>query len=280
MLDDAVALRAAGCQQLALLVQLVTHPLDHPSPLPSSLAVVSRASIAASRVNSSAYWTSSATEVLTGSRANRTTDGSNSTGNRLNTLPAQVISTLRSRPGNGAPESSVCGTARTAARENGAAEPGHRAPCALSRRNTAQTLGRTAIEEPDEVGRGEEPHPSHADHDGSDDEDVDERTQRGGAVQTAPRPGRTIPISMAASRGLPSNSLGRWQRLAHAEHLVGGASSPAATNADARSIYGTPPARAECGMRVRSAFSRTCSSGRRRSTLRVAFVSGRTTGNR
>ena len=93
------------------------------SPLPSSAAVVSMASMAASRVYSSASWSSSATDVSTGSRANRTTAGSNSACSRVSTITPQVISTIRSRSGNGAPESSVWGTARTAASETAPRKP-------------------------------------------------------------------------------------------------------------------------------------------------------------
>ena len=85
--------------------------------------MVSIASMAASRVSTSASWSSSATELSTGSRAKRTTAGNTSACSRVSTITPQVISTIRSRSGNGAPEFNVCGTASTAARETAPRKP-------------------------------------------------------------------------------------------------------------------------------------------------------------
>ena len=157
------------------------------APVPSSAAVASTASMAASRVNSSASWTSSATEVSTGSRANRTTAGSSSACSRVSTITPQVIRTIRSRSGNGAPESRVCGTASTAASETAPRKPA----IALTVRCRAPTrrapLGRAAVDEPDQVRRGVGPHPPHPDHDDGHHERVDQRAQQRGAGQVTER---------------------------------------------------------------------------------------------
>ena len=80
-------------------------------------------SIAASSVKASATWSSCATESSAGSRANRTTAGSSSAWSRVSTMTPHVISTIRSRSGNGAPPRNVWGTASTAASETAPRNP-------------------------------------------------------------------------------------------------------------------------------------------------------------
>jgi NhaP-type Na+/H+ or K+/H+ antiporter len=93
------------------------------SSVPSSAAVVAIASIAASVMNSWAYWRSSVTELSTGNRAKRTTRGSSSACSSVRTITPQVMTTMRSRSGKGAPESRVRGTASTAASETAPRNP-------------------------------------------------------------------------------------------------------------------------------------------------------------
>ena len=82
----------------------------------------------------SASWSSSATEVSTGSRANRTTGGSSSAWSRVSTITPAVTKTIRSRPGNGRTGGQRVRHGEDAASETAPRNPATALTCAAGRR--------------------------------------------------------------------------------------------------------------------------------------------------
>ena len=198
VLDDGVALRAAGRHQLALLVQLVTHPLDH--PLAAAELVGRGVESLDGRVEGVLV---GELELLGDRGVDRQPREPHDGGQQQRLEEGQQDHAAGDQHDQVAVGERGAGVQRVRDGEgrgegDGAAEPGHRAHGALASRDAAQPLGRTAVEEPDEVRRGVEPYPPHPDHDGGDDEDVDARTHagrccpaRGRRTAPRPRPGRT-----------------------------------------------------------------------------------------